>query len=128
MKSNYLRMTLVIFLIFMLYACSQTTTEGPYLATGIKIGEVSQTEAIVWVRLTENPERIGNDAPMPEIRYKDPETGEMIERRGRPDATPVVTYPEGHTIKNIQGATPGSEGKVRIKYKVSGNQKWTKTD
>jgi hypothetical protein len=128
MKLNYVRMSFAISLILILYACSQTTTEGPYLATGIKIGEVSQTEAIVWVRLTENPERIGNDAPLPEIKYKDPQTGEMVERRGRPDATPVVTYPDGHTIKTIQGASPGMEGKVRLKYKASDDQKWTKMD
>lgn len=128
MKTNYLRSTLIIISIFVLYACSRTTTEGPYLATGIKIGEVSQTEAIVWVRLTENPERVGNDSPMPDIRYKDPETGEMVERRGRPDATPVVTYPEGYTIKTIQGATPGMAGKARLKFKAIDDQKWTKMD
>jgi alkaline phosphatase D len=128
MKPNYVKMAPVIFLIFMLYACSRNTTEGPYFATGIKIGEVSQSEAIIWVRLTENPGRVGNDAPMPEVRYENPETGEMIARRGRPDVTPVVTYPEGHTIETIQGASPGREGKVRLKYKASHDQKWTKMD
>ena len=128
MKPNYFRLTLVIILISILYACSRNITEGPYFATGIKIGEVSQEEAIIWVRLTENPERVGNDAPMPEVRYKDPETGEMIERRGRPDVTPVVTYPGGHTIKTIQGASPGREGKVRLKFRAVGDQKWIKMD
>lgn len=128
MITNYLRMNLVIFLLVMLYSCSQTTTKGPFLATGIKIGEVTQTEAIVWVRLTENPERIGNDAPMPDFKYKDPGTGQIIERRGRPDIKPVVTYPEGYTIKTIQGATPGSEGKVRLKYKAKDEQEWIQLD
>ncbi len=128
MKPNHFRLTLVIILISILYACSRNITEGPYFATGIKIGEVSQEEAIVWVRLTENPERVGNDAPMPEVRYKDPETGEMIERRGRPDVTPVVTYPEGYTISTIQGATPGLAGKVRLKYKAIDDPKWIKMD
>ena len=41
---------------------------GPYLATGIKIGEVTQTEAIVWARLTQYPQRIGNDAPLPNVK------------------------------------------------------------
>ncbi len=65
---------------------------------------------------------------MPEVRYKDPETGEMIERRGRPDITPVVTYPDGITIKTIQGATPGKDGKVRLKYKTADDRKWNITD
>jgi alkaline phosphatase D len=98
------------------------------LATGIKIGEVTQNEAIVWVRLTETAERIGNDAPMPEFRYKNPKTGKMMERKGRPDITPVVTYPEGYTIKNIQGAVPGSEGKARLQYKLKNEQEWTQMD
>ncbi len=114
MKTNYFRWALVIISIFVLYACSQTKTEGPYLATGIKIGEVSQTEAIVWVRLTENPKRVGNDAPMPEVRYKDPETGEMIERRGRPDISPVVTYPEGLYNQNHRGSHPRDGRKCKI--------------
>lgn len=111
-----------------LSSCQPAQLDGPYLATGIKIGEVTQTEAIVWVKLTENPERIGNDAPMPDVKYKDPETGKMIERKGRPDITPVVSYPEGYTIKTIQGATPGVEGKVRLKYKIKGDQNWITLD
>ena len=51
--------------------------EGPYLATGIKIGEVSQTKAIIWVRLSKNPKRVGNNAPMPVIRYYDEDSGEL---------------------------------------------------
>ena len=27
---------------------------GPFMASGIKIGEVDQTSAIIWARLTEN--------------------------------------------------------------------------
>jgi alkaline phosphatase D len=111
-----------------MFSCQHTEVKGPYLATGIKIGEVTQHEAIVWVRLTKTAERIGNDAPMPEVRYKDPETGEMVERKGRPDLTPVVTYPEGYTINTIQGAVPGSEGKVRLKYKVKDEQDWKQLD
>lgn len=93
-------------LAFMLNACSQTAVDGPYFATGIKIGEVTQTEAIVWTRLTKDSVRVGNDAPMPDVKYRDPETGELIERKGRPDFIPVVTYPDGYTVRNIQGATP----------------------
>ncbi len=128
MKASYSRPLMGIILMGIFNACSHTSTEGPYLATGIKIGEVSQTEAIVWVRLTERPQRVGKDAPMPEVRYKDRETGELFERSGRPDASPVVTYPEGHSIATVEGSTPGKEGKVHLKYRATGNQKWIKTD
>jgi len=123
MKTSLKAYGLIVLSIIIGYSCT-TEPAGPYLATGIKIGEVTQTEAIVWIRLTENPLRTGNDAPMPDVKYKDPETGELIERRGRPDITPVVTYPDGYSIKNIQGATPGSDGNVRLKYKSPDDEEW----
>jgi alkaline phosphatase D len=123
-----LQRTLLSLGLLTLISCTPSETQGPYFATGIKIGEVTQTEAIVWVRLTQHPARVGNDAPMPEITYKDPATGETKESTGRPNLTPVVTYPEGYTINTIQGAAPGSEGKVRLKYKLKGEQKWTQLD
>jgi len=112
----------------LLYFCQPVQINGPYFGTGIKIGEVTQSEAIIWVRLTENPGRIGNEAPMPDIKYKDPETGQLVERKGRRSMTPVVTYPEGLTAKNIQGATPGTDGKVRLKYKLKGEKDWNEVD
>lgn len=110
MTTLFFRTNAFVLLMITVSSCSQSATEGPYMATGIKIGEVSQTEAIVWVRLTENSARIGNDAPMPDVKYIDPETGELTERKNRPNRTPVLTYPEGYTIKTIQGASP--EAKV----------------
>lgn len=108
---------------------AQTTApvDGPYLATGIKIGEVTQDQAIVWVRATANQTRAGNDAPVPTILYRDPETGEYAPRKGRsrPNREVKVIYPEGHTIDTINGAAPGSQGEVRLKYRASGVQEWT---
>jgi len=128
MKIKSLNTSILLLLVITFYSCTHDKTEGPFLATGIKIGEVSQSEAVIWVRLTENPERIGDDAPRPKIRYKNPETGELIPRRGRPNMTTVVMYPEGHNVKTIEGATPGSQGMVRLKYKLKENHKWTQLD
>lgn len=128
MNTSKIKSGLIILAFIILSSCEATQVNGPYFATGIKIGEVTQTEAIVWVRLTENPERIGNDAPMPDVKYKDPNSGEMVERKGRPNMTPVVTYPEGSTIKTIQGATPGADGKVRLKYRAKDEQSWIELD
>lgn len=128
MRNQILAQILSLVLVITLHSCEQNSADGPYLATGIKIGEVTQTEAIIWVRLTKKAERIGNDAPMPDVKYQDPESGELIERRGRQNMTPVVTYPEGYDIKTIQGAAPGAEGKVRISYKMSKEQEWQQLD
>jgi len=125
MKSITIRQILSGIALTFLFSCQSGNTEGPYFATGIKIGEVSQTEAIVWVRLTENPERVGNNAPLPEVKYIDPETGDLVKPNGRPDMTPVVSYPEGYSIRNIQGACPGTQGKVHLKYKKPDESQWT---
>ena len=115
----------ILMLVFsILFSFNSPKPAGPFLATGIKIGEVTQNSAIVWVRLTETPKRIGNNAPMPDIKYKNPETGELVDRSGRPDMEPIVSYPTGYTLNTIQGATPGSEGKARVKYRKKGEQNW----
>ncbi|HKL20790.1 MAG TPA: glycoside hydrolase family 88 protein, partial [Tichowtungia sp.] len=73
--------------------------QGPFLATGIKIGEVDQTSAIVWTRLTRSAERVGFDAPVPEFLYLNDETGKYEPKpNGRPDRIPKVIYPDGSTV------------------------------
>lgn len=121
---------LSIFFLILLFSCSKSEIEGPYLATGIKIGEVTQNSAIVWVRLTQNAERVGNDAPMPKVFYKNPETGELEKRQGgrRPDISPIVQFPEGYDINNIEGAVPGSKGRARIKIRQKGQEDWKQMD
>lgn len=102
--------------------------EGPYQATGIKICEVDQNSAIVWTRLTQISERLSKDYPMPIVRYKDPETGELKPRRGRPNRSPVVQFPDGSDVNTIEGAAPGMVGDVRVRYAVQGQADWQETD
>jgi alkaline phosphatase D len=128
MKRDKINLLLYGLGLSILFSCQSGDSDGPWMATGIKIGEVSQTEAIIWVRLTENPERVGDDASLPDVKYIDPESGNLIERLGRPDMTPVVTYPEGYSIRNIQGACPGSQGMARVKYKIVDEARWKSLD
>ncbi len=108
--------------------CSTGLIDGPYQATGIKIGEVTDKTAIVWTRLTRHPERVGSAAPMPEILYRDPKSGKLIKKpKSRANSTPVVNFPEGSTIQTIEGAVPGTLGKVRVLYKMEGASGWKAT-
>ncbi len=111
-----------------LISCQSRTLEGPYFATGIKIGEVTSTEAIVWVRLTRNNTRVSKDAPMPRVSYVDKQTGEPIEKNSKKKGTPVVSFPEGSSINTIEGACPGSQGKARFKYRARDDQEWSQMD
>ena len=102
-------------------------TEPVHMATGIKIGEVTDSEAIVWVRLTKDEKRVDFGAPMPEISYTLESTGEPIEnmRYRQRDAVPAVEFPDGSSIDTIEGAVPGADGFVRVHYRT-GNEESSK--
>ena len=53
-------------------------TAGPWQASGFKVGEVSDTEAIVWTRLTKNEERVHKPGVLPIIYYRDSKTKELL--------------------------------------------------
>lgn len=113
-----------IFLIF-ISSCKKKT-EGPYFATGIKIGEVTDKSVLIWVRLTTDSLPAGPQSPMPVVRYRDPASGQIIDEisGNRDDFSPVVSYPESHNIHSIQGATIGTEGDVMIYYKPERSNHW----
>ena len=104
------------FLLLAVTAC----VEPRHMATGFKIGEVTDSEAIIWVRLTKNEQRVDFGAPMPEISYTLASTGEPItEVRSRQrDAVPSVEFPDGSSIDTIEGAVPGASGFARVHYKT----------
>jgi len=121
----------LVFMVLLLvaYGCSDISSGVPYQATGIKIGEVTDKEAIIWTRLTHHPERVGLGAPMPEVLYSDSDTGELVKKpKGRPDSAPVVKFPENSTIQTIEGAVPGAPGKVRLLYKMESASNWNTTN
>ncbi len=66
----------------------------------MKVGEVSQTEAIVWVRLTARPSRNAQGAV-----YK-----------GRP----AEVLPADVKVDDLHGAAPGAPGRVRVRYVEAG--------
>jgi alkaline phosphatase D len=69
-------------------------------ATGVKVGEVTSTSAIIWTRVTEDDER----------------NWDGIERRGRPDRD---APPEDIDPRDLEGSTPGAPGHVRVRYGTS---------
>lgn len=120
---------LVYLLLSMTLPCNAALAAGPYQATGMKIGEVTDTTAVVWTRLTENPERVGPEAPVPTVLYRDPEDGRLkTPKEGKPDWPPVVQYPAGVTVDMIEGAVPGTRGEVRVLYRPESSAQWASTD
>ena len=123
-----LRVLTVSFAAIFLALSAAHADDAPYQATGIRIGEVKSDSAIIWLRLTANAERVGEEGGMPEVLYLDPDTGIYSSKSGRPDAAPKVTFPEGRSIDAIEGAVPGVSGKVRLHYRTTEENEWRTTD
>ena len=99
-----------------------------FQATGIKIGEVDESSAIVWTRLTARAERAGGPDRVPVIQYRNPKTGALEAKAGnRQDWAPVVAYPEGVGVGELEGAAPGMPGEVRVRYKRDHDADWRDT-
>lgn len=101
--------------IFTLALCLESLAAGPYFATGIKIGEVTDSQAIVWARLTQSERRVGRDL-VPTILYRDPVSGTLSDDDGRRTRAPVVQFPNGASVEELEGAAAGANGFVRLVY------------
>lgn len=72
-----------------------------HFGNGIKIGEVDSTSAIVWVRLTDAPERRADGTP-----FKD--SDEKV--------------PEGLALRDMKDSLTGAAGSVRLRYLPEGGE------
>lgn len=69
-----------------------------FQANGIKIGEVTQANAIVWTRLTASPELNANGIQWENIR--------------KPNGKSPV--PDGKTLADMEAAVPGARGSIQL--------------
>ena len=99
--------------------------EGPYQATGIKIGELTDASAIVWTRLTRNAQRNGPDAPMVKIVMQEKGSGSTAKKKKKVVA---VEYPAEMDAGDIRDAVPGATGEVRVGHRAGGEDVWTWTE
>jgi alkaline phosphatase D len=67
-------------------------------ATGVKVGEVTDTSAVVWTRLTANPIRNADGA-------------KVVGKGAKQD--PPLTDDE---VSKLNGACPGAAGRIRVRY------------
>jgi alkaline phosphatase D len=81
---------------------------GVYQTNGIKIGEVDQTSALIWTRLTQDaqPKHDGADFIRPAKRDK----------KNRRPLSMAEQLPKGKTLADMRGAVPGAVGSVRITW------------
>jgi hypothetical protein len=115
----------------LLSGCLDQPPDGPHQVTGIKIGEVTQSSATIWTRLTRNTERAQSSIVRPPIRYLDPETGELVDPPPWPatpaDLAPVVQLPDGISVEDLEGAAPGAMGEIQVLFRPEGADDWRST-
>jgi alkaline phosphatase D len=93
--------------------------EGPYQATGFKVGEVTDSTAIVWTRLTLKAKPNPPTAPTLTFNYSGGATFQP-DLRERPKHPPTrlngIKYTTKGGANDIRYAAPGVAGEVRVLY------------
>lgn len=79
--------------------------DGPYQAMGTRAGEVTDTTAIVWTRLTAAAVRNNAGIVIPKRTREDGRRGNSISK---------VTVP----VEQLEGACPGAPGRVQLRYGI----------
>jgi alkaline phosphatase D len=106
-------------------ATALIASDGPFQATGFKVGEVTDTSAIVWMRLTLHENRNPVDAPMVKIELVGKESGNKGKNKRR--KLQKVVYPDGSNVATIRNAVPGAKGQTRVLYSLQGSGEWKET-
>lgn len=105
-KRHYFLVFLFIGLLTSTYAGGGPTV---FLGNGMKIGEVKQSSAIIWTRLTVSPEMNWNGAKFIPSDDKEVSMADQI--------------PAGKTLADMEGALPGRGGQVRLTYESEDGDK-----
>ena len=79
----------------------EAAEEGPYQATGTRVGEVTTTTAIVWTRLTRSPARNNQG-----VTFDQPKKAKGVKAQQQ-------RLPPVH---EIEGACPAASGRTRVRY------------
>ena len=91
--------------------------DGPYQATGFKVGEVTDTTTIVWTRLTLKAKPNPATAPTLTFKYSSGATFQP-NLRERPKHPPTrlngIKYATKGGVNDIRYAVPGVAGEVRV--------------
>ncbi|MHC4120498.1 MAG: alkaline phosphatase D family protein [Planctomycetota bacterium] len=101
-----------------------------YQANGIKIGEVTQTRAIIWTRLTQTPDIRWDGIPWPQVTGKKTtgDAGQKDYKYG------PAQMPKDHKLADMEHIVPGATGQTCVIYWAKGNKKvrkatpWTDVD
>ncbi len=129
--SRLLRVAAEPGLLWLAFAASSTQA-AVYMADGAKAGEVTQTSATIWTRLTRHPEMNSPGIPFPKVQAdpKDvviPPGKTAYEANALRVSAPIAEARQlaGHRLDEMAGAVPGADGEVRVVYWPAGEREAT---
>lgn len=124
----------VFFAIFIssVISCTQSKhSEGPYFGNGLRNGWADQHSITIWTRLTENPDmNVKGKKFTPLVKEEQRELASVTDKT----LLHSKQIPEGLTLRDMEGACPGSEGQVKLSYYAENNpdekvnMDWVKVD
>ena len=122
-----MRWTLISLLVVINLPFASPLNAQPYMANGIKIGEVTSTSAIIWSRLTEQPQRNLNGVPfrIGDLAVSLNANGlKSIDRAEMPNHSSDDPYwrqlPDGKILADMVNAVSGAPGHVKLTYWKAG--------
>lgn len=84
-------------------SASAAAEQAAHQATGVRVGEITPTSAIVWTRLTKHATRNNQ--------------GLLFKGKGNNQQPATVDVP----VSEIEGSCPGAAGEIRLHYSTTGN-------
>ena len=96
------------------------SSSGPYFGNGFHNGWADQTSIVLWTRLTKTPglNYAGQKFLIPSAK----EVAEL-DKSANKENIYKAQIPEGLSLEQMEGACPGMDGEVMLKYSVSENPK-----
>ncbi|MGK7394041.1 MAG: alkaline phosphatase D family protein [Candidatus Cyclobacteriaceae bacterium M3_2C_046] len=97
----------------------EETSEGPYFGNGFRNGWADQHSVVIWTRLTQQPEMnfSGQNWIMPPDSIH-----RQLAQSNNASEILQAQIPEGYSLKDMEGACPGTSGEVKLSYFPKGNQ------
>jgi len=86
---------------------------GPYFGNGFHNGWADQHSIVIWTRLTGNPDLNLEGQPFSPLTMEEHET---LDKMGNRDSIHGAQIPDSLTLADMEGACPGAEGEVMLRY------------
>ncbi len=88
-----------------------------HMANGVKIGEVTSTTGIIWVRLTARVDYKSDGLEFRRPQFEETPDGDKVDSAiASPEHGYCHQIPHGHRLEEMQTVVPGTSGQVRLRY------------